>query len=148
MDAARFNILLVDDDPAQIDLARNAATEFSADIELTAVAGGDALLHWLSTRASDKDLMPHIIMMDLKLPKLEGLAVLRKLRGLPATRDIPILVCSSEYTQGDVLMSYKAGANSFVVKPADAAQCAELFRERLSYWMRPDRHKLASVLER
>lgn len=142
MDTGRYNVLLVDDDLVQIDLARRAAAESCPEINLTAVGGGDAVLDWFSASFEKKEQMPHIILLDLKLPKLDGLAVLRKLRGYAATCDIPIVVFSAEYTQDDVLMSYRAGANSFVAKPTDLAQFAEFFRERLAYWMHPHQRKL------
>ncbi len=142
MDTGRYNVLLVDDDLAQIDLARRAAAESCPEIDLTAVGGGDAVLDWFSASVEKREQMPHIVLLDLKLPKLDGLAVLRTLRGHDATRDIPIVVFSAEYTQDDVLMSYKAGANSFVAKPTDLVQFAEFFRERLVYWMHPHQRKL------
>jgi two-component system response regulator len=142
----RYNVLLVDDDSDQIEMARSAASESCPDIELTAVAGGDAVLYWLSAGSRKKEQMPHIILLDLKLPKLDGLGVLRKLRSHADTSEIPIVVFSAEYTQADVLMSYKAGANSFVAKPADIAGYTEFFRERLAYWMHPQqRNQLASA---
>ena len=142
MNSNCYNVLLVDEDLAQIDLTRRAAVEFSSEILVTAVSGGDAALDWFSASVDKKEQMPHIILLDLKLPKLDGLAVLRKLRGYAATCDIPILVFSAEYTQDDVLMSYKAGANSFEAKPTDLVQFAEFFRVRLSYWMHPQQRKL------
>ena len=136
MDTGRYNVLLVDDDVVQIDLARRGAAESCPGIILTTVGSGDAVLDWFSASVDKKEPMPHIILLDLKLPKLDGLAVLRRLRGHDA-HDIPIVVFSAAYTQDEVLMSYRAGANSFVVKPTDLAQFTELFRERLAYWMRP-----------
>ena len=130
-----YNVLLVDDDVIQTDLARRSATESCPEIMLT-VVGGDAVLDWFNAGVEKKQPMPHIILLDLKLPKLDGLAVLRRLRGHDA-HDIPIVVFSAAYTQDEVLMSYKAGANSFVAKPADLGQFTEFFRERLAYWMRP-----------
>ena len=140
MDTIRYNVLLVDDDIVQVDLARRAA-EACPEINLTAVAGGDAALDWFDASIGRREQMPHIILLDLNLPKLDGLAVLRKLRSLPATGDIPIVVFSTEYIQADVLMSYKAGANSFVAKPADVAGYAEIFHERLAYWMNPEQRE-------
>ena len=140
MDTIRYNVLLVDDDIVQVDLARRAA-EACPEINLTAVAGGDAALDWFDASIDRREQMPHIILLDLNLPKLDGLAVLRKLRSLPATGDIPIVVFSTEYIQADVLMSYKAGANSFVAKPADVAGYAEIFHERLAYWMNPEQRE-------
>ena len=140
MDTIRYNVLLVDDDIVQVDLARRAA-EACPEINLTAVAGGDAALDWFDASIGRREQMPHIILLDLNLPKLDGLAVLRKLRSLPASGDIPIVVFSTEYIQADVLMSYKAGANSFVAKPADVAGYAEIFHERLAYWMNPEQRE-------
>ncbi|MEO8342820.1 MAG: response regulator [Gallionella sp.] len=135
MDTGRYNVLLVDDDVVQIDLARRSAAESCPEIMLT-VVGGDAVLDWFNASVEKKQLMPHLILLDLKLPKLDGLAVLRTLRGHKA-QDIPIVVFSAAYTQDEVLMSYKAGANSFVAKPADLVQFTEFFRERLAYWIHP-----------
>jgi two-component system, response regulator len=142
VDAGRYNVLLVDDDLVQIDLARRAAAESCPEINITSVGGGEAVLDWFSASVEKKKQMPHIILLDLKLPKLDGLAVLRKLRGYGPTCDIPIVVFSAEYMQADVLMSYRAGANSFVAKPTDLVQFAEFFSERLAYWMHPHQRKL------
>jgi CheY-like chemotaxis protein len=139
----RYCVLLVDDDLVQIDKVRHAVVESGLDIELNAVAGGDAVLDWFRSCVRNNDQLPDIILLDLKLPKLDNLAVLRKLRNDASTSEIPIMVCSAEYTQEDILTSYKAGANTFVAKPTDSVQCAELLRERLAYWMHPQ-HKLYS----
>ena len=142
MNTTRYKVLLVEDDLSAIDFARRAVGVSCPEIDLTVVGGGDAVLDWLSGSVAKHEQMPHIILLDLKLPKLDGLAVLRTLRGHDATRDIPIVVFSAEYTQADVLMSYKAGANSFVTKPIDLVQFTEFFSERLAYWMHPHQRKL------
>jgi two-component system, response regulator len=135
MNETRCNVMLVNDDLFEVDLARRAAVESCSGICLTVAKGGDAVLNWFGAGVAKKDQIPHLILMDLKLPNLDGLAALRKLRGNAATRDIPIVVFSTQYTQDEVLMSYRAGANSFVAKPADFAGLTEFFRERLNYWM-------------
>jgi len=145
VDTNRYYILLVDDDLVQIEMARRAVAESRLDIELAAVAGGDAVLDWFRSCVRNNEQLPDIIMLDLKLPKLDNLAVLRKLRSDASTCEIPIIVCSAEYTQDDILTSYKAGSNCFMAKPADAAECAELFRERLAYWMNPQYKLLPSA---
>ena len=142
MNTGRYSVLLVEDDLLTTDLARRAAVESCPEINLTVVGSGDAVLDWLSDSVAKKGHMPHIILMDLNLPKLDGLAVLRKLRMHAATRDIPIMAFSAEYTQADVLMSYQVGANSFVAKPADLAQFTGFFREQLAYWMQPRQREL------
>ena len=72
--------------------------------------------------------------------------MLRKLRIDAHTRDIPIVAFSGEYTEADVLMSYRVGANSFVHKPTDLAQFKEFFAERLAHWMQQHRSPFASTL--
>jgi len=143
VNTGRYSVLLVEDDLPAADMAHRAAVEFCPEINLTVVGGGDAVLDWLSASIAKKEQMPHIILMDMKLPKLDGLAVLRKLRMHAATRDIPIVAFSAEYTQADVLMSYQVGANSFVAKPVDLEQFAGFFREQLAYWMQPRQRELA-----
>ncbi len=135
MDKSSYNVMLVNDDLFEIDLARRAAVESRSPICLTVAKGGDAVLNWFGAGVVKKEQIPHLILLDLKLPNLDGLAALRKLRGHAATRDIPIVVFSTQYTQAEVLMSYRAGANSFVAKPADFAGLTEFFGERLAYWM-------------
>jgi CheY-like chemotaxis protein len=143
VNTGRYNVLLVEDDLLTTDLARRAAAESCPEINLTMVGSGDAVLDWLSDSVAKKEQIPHIILMDLKLPKLDGLAVLRTLRKHDAMRDIPIVAFSAEYTQADVLMSYQVGANSFVAKPADLEQFTGFFREQLAYWMQPRQRELA-----
>ena len=135
-------VLLIEDDLSAIDLARRAAVESFPELELTVLEGADAVLNWLGGVIKKKH-MPHIIFLDLKLPKLDGLAVLRRLRMHASMRDIPIVVFSSEYIQSDVLMSYQVGANSFVAKPTDLAQFTEFLREQLAYWLQPRQRELA-----
>lgn len=143
MSASRYSVLLVEDDAGAVELAQLAAAECCPEIDLVVVSAGDAVLDWLNDSVAKKERMPHIILMDLKLPKLDGLAVLRKLRMHAATRDIPIVAFSAEYTQADVLMSYQVGANSFVAKPADLAQFTGFLREQMAYWMQPRQRELA-----
>lgn len=133
----RHTVLMIEDDPFEIELARGVAVECCHDLALVVLQDADAVLNWLSDGVVKRQPMPRVILINLKLPKLEGLAVLRKLRMNAATRDIPIVVFSAEYTQADVLMSYQIGANSFVAKPANLQQFTEFFREQLSYWLQP-----------
>jgi len=131
----RFNVMLVNDDLFEVDLARRAAVESRSGICLTVAKGGDAVLNWFGSGSAKKEQIPHLILLDLQLPKLDGLAALRKLRGYDATCDIPIVAFSTQYTQDEVLMSYRAGANSFVAKPDGFAGLIEFFRNRLDYWI-------------
>ena len=133
-------VLFVENAPADIELARQAATACRPEFDLHVVEDADAALDWLMI--SSPALLPFIVVLDLKLPKLNGLAVLRKLRLNPATRELPVLVYSTEFTQAEVLMSYQAGANSFVAKPIDEHQFTQLFTAHLAYWLTSKPHQL------
>ena len=143
MSIVRCNMLLIEDDPSAVELVRSAMVDFCQELDLTVVGGGDAVLAWLNDSIAKKERMPHLILLDMKLPKLDGLAVLRKLRLHPATRDVPIVAFSAEHTQADILMSYQVGANSFVAKPADQQEFTASLRDQLTHWLQPRQRKLA-----
>lgn len=145
METTRYNVLLVEDDLSAIDLARRAAADCCPEINLTVVGSGDAVLDWLNSSVAKNEQIPHIILLDLKLPKLDGLAVLRTLRKHDAMRDIPIVVFSAEHTQADVLMGYQVGANSFVTRPTDIEQFTGFFREQLEYWLQSRQREPAAA---
>lgn len=134
MKSISYSALLVEDDPIVIEMARIAVNESSHKLDLTVLEGTDAALGWVRDNVAAKEQMPDVVLIDLKLPNLEGLAVLRTMRNYPAMRDIPIVVFSTELTQADVLLSYQVGANCFVAKPTDSTQFGDLFREQLAYW--------------
>jgi DNA-binding response OmpR family regulator len=140
-----YSALLIEDDRLVIDMARSAAAEFCHELDLAVLEGVDAALDWLKGGAVDNGQLPHIILIDLKLPKLDGLALLRTIRNYPATQNVPIVVFSPEQTQDDVVLGYRAGANTFVAKPADENQFAALLREQLAYWMRYRPGKASTV---
>ncbi len=136
-------VLLVEDDPSAIAFAQEAAALCQSAINFIVVEDSVEALAWLSRTQKEKARMPGLILLDLKLPKLSGLAVLRRLRMDSNTADIPIIVFSELSEQPDVLLSYKIGANSFVSKPVDIEQYRILLNELSSYWLHPRQRKLA-----
>ena len=142
MSIVRCNMLLIEDDPSAVELVRSAMVDFCQELDLTVVGGGDAVLAWLNDSVAKKERMPHLILLDMKLPKLDGLALLRKLEVNPATRDVPIVAFSAEHTQADILMSYQVGANSFVAKPADQQEFTASLRDQLAHWLQPRQREL------
>jgi len=138
----RYNVLLIEDDPSAVELMRCAAADSCTELDLTVVGSGDAVLAWLNDSVESKIQMPHLILLDLKFPKLDGLAVLRKLRLHAATRDVPIVAFSAEYTQADVVMSYQVGANSFVAKPTDQQEFTAFLSDQLAHWLQPRQREL------
>lgn len=135
------NVLLIEDDLSVVEWARQAIGSSGMTVELTVLPVGEAVLEWLG--GVTRERLPHIVLLDLKLPKLDGLAVLRTLRSNVATRDTPIVVFSAEYTQADVVLGYQVGANSFIAKPDSQESCAACLREQMSYWLQPRQRELA-----
>lgn len=140
----RHTVLMVEEDPSEIELARSAVVECCQNLDLVVLRDADAVLGWLSGDATKRRQMPSVILIDLKLPKLGGLAVLRKLRMNAVASGIPILAFSSEYTRDEVQLSYRAGANSFVAKPAGFQQFIEFFCEKIPYWLEPRERAVAA----
>jgi CheY-like chemotaxis protein len=83
----------------------------------------------------DPNVHPQVILLDLKLPKVDGLEVLRQLRGDPRTRRIPVVVLTSSNEERDLVVSYDLGVNSFMRKPVDFDQFVEAVRQLHLYWM-------------
>jgi CheY-like chemotaxis protein len=138
------DLLLVDDsaDDTAFVLHALKAAGLSPGLR-TARDGAEALAMLLDPgegRAGNEDpatpgIRPRLILLDLKLPRLNGLEVLRQLRLAPATREIPVVVWSSSQEKRDLAESYRLGANSFLVKPMDADEFAESVRVLVSYWL-------------
>lgn len=139
--AGQRTILFVEDDPSGIAFAREACESCEPAVHLEVVEDSVEALAWLSHHPKDHS-MPRLILLDLKLPKLSGLAVLRRLRMDESTVDLPIIVFSETCEQADVLLSYQIGANSFVGKPTDVEQYRALLRELAEYWLQPRQGKL------
>lgn len=141
LDSNQQTILLVEDDPSEIAFAQEACELCKPSVQLVVVEDSVEALSWLSRNA--KSCLPSLILLDLKLPKLSGLAVLRRLRMDANTQDLPIIVFSEVCEQSDVLLSYQIGANSFVNKPADINQFQELLSELVAYWLQPRQRQAA-----
>ncbi len=133
MSHTHHTILLVENTIADADLARAAAAQCVPEFNLQVFADAYAALDYLAH--ASVAAWPFIILINLNLPKLDGLAALRTLRINPATHDIPLLVYSRLFNQAEVLLSYCAGANSFVPKPQDEVQYLSLFSDQLAYWL-------------
>lgn len=143
MNANRSTILLVEDNPIEIDLARRACEEGELPLNLAVVGDSTEALEWLSCVTDAGEPLPRLILLDLKLPKLIGLAMLRRLRMDARTWDLPIIVYSGIHESSDVVLSYKVGANSFVGKPQDLDQFKALLGDLAAYWLQPRQRKLA-----
>jgi len=133
-------ILLVDDDPNDEELARIALRHTQVPHALYVAHDGPEALDWLFTRgafaARDPTVLPRLILLDLKLPKMNGLEVLAEIRRHPVTKLLPVVVFTSSLEEKDLNDSYRLGANGYVRKPVDFAEYKKLIAEVGTFWIR------------
>jgi len=132
-------ILLVEDNPDDEALTLRAFKKHNITNEVVVAHDGAEALEYLfgTGRYAGRDLrlMPQLILLDLKLPKVDGLEVLRQLRADDRTRLLPVVVLTSSTEERDLVESYRLGANSYVRKPVDFTQFAEAARQLGLYWL-------------
>lgn len=132
-------ILLVEDDPDDEELTRLAFKESNLGNRLVSVRDGAKALDYLfgtGVHAGRESVdFPHLVLLDLKLPKVDGLEVLRRLRADERTRFVPVVVLTSSSEEDDLVRSYSYGANSYIRKPVDFAQFLDAVRQLGMYWL-------------
>ena len=132
-------ILLVEDNPDDEELTRLAFEESHVANELVVVRDGEEALEYLfgSGRYATRDLtdMPQLILLDLKLPKVDGHEVLQRIRADAHTKYIPVVVMTTSREESDLVSSYDLGANSFIQKPVDFVRFGEAVRQVGLYWL-------------
>ena len=132
-------ILLVEDNPDDRDLALLAFKEADNLNEVVICSDGEEALEFLFATGAhagrDTRVMPHVILLDLKLPKVDGLEVLKRVRADERTKLIPVVVLTTSREQKDVVESYRLGANSYVRKPVDFSLFIEVSRQLGQYWL-------------
>jgi two-component system, response regulator len=129
-------ILLVEDNPSDEALTLRAFKKNNFANPIMVARDGQEALDYLFARGAhaERDL-PQVVLLDLKLPKVDGLEVLKALRADPRTRILPVVVLTSSNEERDLLDSYSLGANSYVQKPVDFGQFAEAVRQLGLYWL-------------
>ena len=134
VDVEGIDILLVEDNPSYVELTLRALREIAKDSVRVDIAGDGerALAMLLSPKTYH---LPRLVILDLKLPKLGGLEVLRQLRANPATRYLPVVMLTSSRVPSDVAESYRLGANSFVVRPMNFPTYLRVLGEIINYWL-------------
>ena len=132
-------ILLVEDNPYDVELTLRAFQASKIKNEIVVVRDGKEALDYLfGTGAyAGRDLRnaPEVVLLDLKLPKVDGHEVLRRMRADARTRRLPVVVLTSSSEEQDVIASYDLGANSFMRKPVDFAQFTDAARQLGLYWL-------------
>ena len=131
-------ILLVEDNPSDAGLTKRAFDKHRIHNELAVVEDGQEALDYLfgagAYAGRDTGQMPAVILLDLQLPRLDGLEILKRIRGHDLTKRLPVVVLTSSREEQDEAMSYNLGANSYIRKPVDFHQFAEAVKTLGLYW--------------
>ena len=130
-------ILLVEDNMSDIKLTERAFKKSNISNELDIVTDGEQALEYLlgETDGEYNHLLPVVVLLDLKLPKVDGLEVLERIRNHERTALLPVVILTSSREQEDILTSYRLHANSYIRKPVDFQQFVEAVQQLGLYWM-------------
>ncbi len=139
MRAEPTEILLVEDNPNDVELTLRAFHKHNIANAVRVVTDGEQALDYLFARGvyADRDAsaLPRVVLLDLKLPKIDGFEVLAAIRADPRTASLPVVILTSSSEERDVTRSYEGGSNSYVVKPVDFEQFAGAVSELGMYWL-------------
>jgi CheY-like chemotaxis protein len=132
-----FRVLLVEDNPADVLLTTEAFKDGEIDIHLDSVEDGEDAMAFLRREGAYEGApSPHMILLDLNLPRKDGREVLQELKEDPDLRHIPVVILSSSRAERDVLESYRLHANSYVSKPVDMNEFSRVVRAIDAFWLR------------
>jgi len=133
------SVLLVEDNPSDVGLTKRAFEKNHITNELIVADDGREALDYIfgSGKFAGRDLtqMPAVILLDLKLPRVSGLEVLKQIRANERTRRLPVVILTSSKEEQDVARSYDLGVNSYIRKPVDFQQFSEAMRQLDLYWL-------------
>jgi CheY-like chemotaxis protein len=130
-------ILIVEDDPRDVELTLTALEEYNLANEVVVVRDGQEALDYLHCRgqfAARPAENPAVVLLDLKLPKINGLEVLQQIRSDERMKMIPVVVLTSSHEEKDMMTSYRLGVNAYVVKPVDFHEFVNAVKELGIFW--------------
>jgi two-component system, response regulator len=136
---AERKILLIEDNPDDIDLTIRALKKNKIENEVVVMTDGAVAIDYLFNQGvyanTNQTVMPALILLDLKLPKMSGLEVLEQIRSHPRTKLLPVVILTSSREERDLLIGYSLGANSYIRKPIDFNQFMYAVEQLGSYWL-------------
>jgi two-component system, response regulator len=139
IDRAAIEILLVEDDPHDLELTLRSLQKARLANHIHVARDGVEALDFLFAEGAyagrDPTATPRVVLLDLKLPRVDGLEVLRRIKGDARTRHVPVVVLTSSREQQDVVESYHLGVNSYIVKPVNFDRFASSVQELGLYWL-------------
>jgi CheY-like chemotaxis protein len=130
-------ILMVEDDPKDVELTLTALEEYNLANEVIVARDGEEALDYLYSRGQFKDRNsdnPAVMLLDLKLPKVDGLEILKQVKSDEKLRVIPVVVLTSSHEEKDMVASYALGVNAYVVKPVDFHEFVNAIKELGIFW--------------
>ena len=134
-----LTILLVEDNPAHAELVTRSFEDHRIANKIYHVTNGEAALDYLLQQGiyadPGKSPRPHIILLDLRLPRIDGLQVLQQIKGTDSLQHIPVVILTTSKAEQDVAKAYKYHANSYLVKPVDFEKFMHLMDELGFYWL-------------
>jgi two-component system response regulator len=132
-------ILLVEDNPADQELTLKALKKYNLSNNIFMVEDGAEAIDFVFAEGAyssrNISILPKLILLDLKLPKISGLEVLKKIKADQRTKKIPVVILTSSKEEKDIIESYQYGVNSYIVKPVDFSKFIESIREIGFYWL-------------
>jgi len=138
-ESKRVDILLVEDNPNDAELTLRALKKNNLTNTIVHVHDGEEALDYLFARGEfegrNVSASPHLMLLDLKLPKVDGLEVLKAVKADPRTALMPVVILTTSKEESDVMRSYKLGANSYIVKPVDFTKFIDSVKEIGFYWL-------------
>jgi CheY-like chemotaxis protein len=126
-------ILLIEDNPMDVDLTRRAFIRRKIINPVQVARDGEEALNFIR-RWEDSKPLPLLVLLDLKLPKVDGLEVLRHIKTHPQFRTIPVVILSTSTEDSDIQVAYQEGANSYIVKPVDFDRFIQIVDQIQTYW--------------
>jgi two-component system response regulator len=149
-DTSEIEILLVEDNPDDIDMTLRALRKANIVNHIKVARDGAEALEFIfgdgTQAANHLDEVPKLILLDLKLPKIDGFEVLKRIKGDPRTKKIPVVVLTSSREQQDVVETYQLGVNSYIVKPVNFESFVDAVGKLGMYWLLLDQRPLENCL--